>query len=143
MNEAEAYADEENAQPSGDQPTYQWGDEEYATRTACEDAIAAALASHPRRQQGHPHHGAGLCAAQPQDRRLTMYNTATITPAWLPALKHVPDRWYVQSARSPDSSMLSIAFDQANAERIVADLHARGYRARVVRERVTREIMEA
>ena len=25
---------------------YQWGDEEYATRTACEDAIAAALASY-------------------------------------------------------------------------------------------------
>ena len=43
MSEAEAYADEE---PAGDQPTYQWGDEEYATRTACEDAIAAALASY-------------------------------------------------------------------------------------------------
>lgn len=72
-----------------------------------------------------------------------MRDTATTTTAWLPALKHVPDRWYVQSARSPDSSMLSIAFDQADAERIVADMHARGYRARVVRERVTREIMEA
>ena len=49
MSEAEAYADEDNARPSGDQPTYQWGDEEYeeyATRTACEDAIAAALASY-------------------------------------------------------------------------------------------------
>lgn len=45
MSEAEAYADEDNARPSGDQPTYQW-DEEYATRTACEDAIAAALASY-------------------------------------------------------------------------------------------------
>lgn len=71
-----------------------------------------------------------------------MRDTATTTPAWLPALKHVPDRWYVQSAHSPGSSMLSIAFDQADAERIVADMHARGYRARVVRERVTREIIE-
>ena len=46
MSEAEAYADEADAKPAGDQPTYQWGDEEYATRTACEDAIAAALASY-------------------------------------------------------------------------------------------------
>lgn len=33
-----------------------------------------------------------------------MRDTATTTPAWLPALKHVPDRWYIQSARSPDST---------------------------------------
>ena len=46
MNEAEAYADEEYAQPAGDQPTYQWGDDEYATPTECEEAIAAALASY-------------------------------------------------------------------------------------------------
>lgn len=71
-----------------------------------------------------------------------MRDTATTTQAWLPALNHVPDRWYIQSARSPDSSILSIAFDQADAERIVADLHARGYRARVVRETVVREIYE-
>ena len=68
--------------------------------------------------------------------------TATTTPATSPALTTVPDRWYVQSAHSPGSSMLSIAFDRADAERIAADLHARGYRARVVRERVTREIIE-
>ena len=40
------YADEADAKPAGDQPTYQWCDEEYATRTECEDAIAAALASY-------------------------------------------------------------------------------------------------
>ena len=70
-----------------------------------------------------------------------MRDTATTTTAWLPALKPVPDRWYVQSAHSPGSSMLSIAFDQADAERIVADLHARGYRARVVVRRTTLEIL--
>ncbi len=71
-----------------------------------------------------------------------MRDTATTTPAWLPALTKRPDRWYVQSAHTPGAAMLSVAFDQADAERIVADLHARGYRARVVRERVTREIYE-
>lgn len=64
------------------------------------------------------------------------------TPAWLPALHPVPDRWYVQSAHSPGQSMLSVAFDRAEAERIVADMHARGYRARVIRERTTREIVD-
>lgn len=70
-----------------------------------------------------------------------MRDTATTTPAWLPTLPPVPDRWYVQSAHSPGSAMLSVAFDRADAERIVADLHARGYHARVVVRRTTLEIL--
>jgi len=37
--------------------------------------------------------------------------------------------------------MLEAAFNRADAERVVADLHARGYHARVVVRRTTLEIL--
>lgn len=57
MNEAEAYADEEYAQPAGDQPTYQWGDDEYATPTECEEAIAQYLVNELMNYAGVVTHG--------------------------------------------------------------------------------------
>lgn len=62
--------------------------------------------------------------------------------AWLPPLPKQPDGYLVQSASRHGRPMLTTAFDRADAERIVADLHARGYRARVIRERTTREIVD-
>lgn len=71
-----------------------------------------------------------------------MSEHAIDTGAWLPKLDPIPDRYRVHSARAPGSAMLSVAWDQAEAERIVADLHARGYHARVIRERTIREIVD-
>lgn len=70
--------------------------------------------------------------SEPTNRDLT---------AWLPPLPRQPDAYLVQSASRHGRSMLTAALDRADAERIVADLHARGYRARVVVRRTTLEIL--
>ena len=61
--------------------------------------------------------------------------------AWLPPLPKQPDSYLVQSASRHGRPMLEAAFDRADAERVVADLHARGYHARVVVRRTTLEIL--
>ena len=61
--------------------------------------------------------------------------------AWLPPLPKQPDAYLVQSASRHGRPMLEAAFNRADAERVVADLHARGYHARVVVRRTTLEIL--
>ena len=61
--------------------------------------------------------------------------------AWLPPLPKQPDGYLVQSASQHGRPMLTAAFSRADAERVVADLHARGYHARVVVRRTTLEIL--
>ena len=61
--------------------------------------------------------------------------------AWLPPLPKQPDGYLVQSASRHGRPMLEAAFDRADAERVVQDLHARGYHARVVVRRTTLEII--
>ncbi len=61
--------------------------------------------------------------------------------AWLLRLPKQPDSYLVQSASRHGRPMLTAAFDRADAERVVQDLHARGYHARVVVRRTTLEIL--